>query len=460
MSNQPGFEIDRSQRRLGPIWLSPGITPANVLALFFAGMMTIVFVTGIGVLTPYLLAEHIKMPTSKQGDFIGTLTVYVEIIAIALVVPLGSLSDKLGRVPLWVSAFTLIAVASVLLPAARTPEMFMLGRILLGAGLAMGTLMLGTVMADYPQNASRGKLISINGLITGFGVVFFAAIGFSLLPGFFAGRGFDAITSGTYTFWVIAGVATAAALITSFGLKDGRPNKTEEKDPFLVNLRNGFNETKRNPRLSIAGVAYFVSRGDLIVMTTFLTLWIVAVGTDAGIEAVAATKHGGRIFAVSQTAMLLCMPIMGFLVDRFDRVTVLSLSMGVAAVGYFALGIVGDPFSSPFIYPVAILAGAGEACILVSGPALVGQEAPGKFRGAVFGMMGFCGALGVLIHSKICGMLFDGFTYQTPFLYMAGLNAAVAIGALLVRLKTGAITGPNAGPNTNKAAAPTPAAGE
>lgn len=457
MSNQPSFEIDRSQRRLGPIWLTPGIAPRNVLALFFAGMMTIVFVTGIGVLTPYLLAEHIKMPTSEQGDFIGTLTVYVEIMAIALVIPLGSLSDKLGRVPLWVTAFSLVAVASVLLPAARTPEMFMLGRILLGAGLAMGTLMLGTVMADYPQNASRGKIISINGFITGFGVVLFAAIGFSLLPGFFGGKGFDAITSGTYTFWVIAGVATAAALITAVGLKDGRPNKTEEKDPFLVNLRNGYNETKRNPRLSIAGVAYFVSRGDLIVMTTFLTLWIVAVGTDAGIDATIATERGGRIFAVSQTAMLLCMPIMGFLVDRFDRVTVLSLSMGVAAVGYTALGIVGDPFSSPYIFPVAILAGAGEACILVSGPALVGQEAPGKFRGAVFGMMGFCGALGVLIHSKVCGMLFDGVSYQTPFLYMAGLNAAVALGALLVRLKTGAITAPNADSNTGKAEAAVPA---
>jgi len=72
-------------------------------------------------------------------------------------------------------------------------------------------------------------------------------------------------------------------------------------------------------------------------------------------------------------------------------------------------------------------------------------------------MMGFCGALGVLIHSKVCGMLFDGFTYQTPFLYMAGLNALVGIGALLVRLKTGAIAGPNAGSNTSKVEAPVPA---
>jgi MFS family permease len=436
-AGSPNFEIDRSQRRLGPIWLTPGIGPINVLTLFFAGMMTIVFVTGIGVLQPYLLNEHLNMPNSEQGNFIGTLTVYIEIVAIALVLPLGTLSDKLGRTLLWFCAFLVIAVACVLLPLAQMPEAFMAGRILMGVGFATGTIMLGTVIADYPQNASRGKLISINGVITGFGVVFASAIGFSYLLNYFKSLEYDAVISGTYTFWVLAAIATVAALVTFIGLKDGRPNKAEEKDPFLVNLRNGFQETRGNQRLSIAGFAYFVSRGDLIVMTTFLSLWIVAAGTDSGVETVDATHRALRIFAVSQTAMLLFMPVMGFLVDRFDRVTVLSLSMGIAAVGYFALGIVGNPFESSFIFPVAILAGAGEACILVSGPALVGQEATGKRRGAVFGMMGFCGALGVLIHSKVCGMLFDGFTYQTPFLYMAGLNALVALGALVVRMKTG-----------------------
>jgi hypothetical protein len=71
-AGSPNFEIDRSQRRLGPIWLTPGIGPINVLTLFFAGMMTIVFVTGIGVLQPYLLNEHLNMPNSEQGNFIGT----------------------------------------------------------------------------------------------------------------------------------------------------------------------------------------------------------------------------------------------------------------------------------------------------------------------------------------------------------------------------------------------------
>lgn len=437
------FEIDRSQRKFGPIWLQPGLAPLNVCALFFAGMMTIIFVTGIGVLQPYLLNAHLQMPNAEQGVFIGDLTVFIEVLAILLALVFGVLADKVGRVPLWVFAFIVIAVACALLPLASTPEMFILWRVLMGVGFAAGTLMLGTTIADYPQNASRGKLISINGVITGLGVVLIASFGFAQLPKVFAGMGYDPVTAGTYTFWLMAGFAAVAAVITGFALKDGRPTEAkesrDEKKPFLQTFTEGFAEARRNPRLSIAGVAYFVSRGDLIVMTTFLSLWIVAAGTDVGVSAEDASSRAGQLFGISQLAMLMFMPVMGILVDKFDRVTVLALSMGIATLGYFLLGIVGNPFETAWIYPVVIAAGAGEACILVSGPALVGQEAPAKVRGSVFGLMGFCGAVGVLVHSKVNGELFTAFSYQMPFLYMAVMNAIVCVMAVLVRLKTGSM---------------------
>lgn len=433
----PVFEIDRSQRRLGPIWLTPGILPGNVLVLFFSAMMTIIYVTSIGVLLPYLLTGHLGMPTVEQGEFVGNLTVAIEIIALLLVLPFGGLADKIGRVPVFTGAFILVCIPCILLPLASTPGMLVAARVLMGVGLAAGTLMLGTIIGDYPQNASRGKLISINGVITGFGVVLIASFGFAQLPKLLSARGFDTVTAGTYTFWLMAALAAAAALITWFGLRDGRPDKSVEKDSLMETLKKGVAATRGNPRLSIAGVAYFVSRGDLIVMTTFLTLWIVAVGTDSGVPIEDAQARGGMLFGISQLAMIMFMPVMGFLVDRFDRVSVLAFSMGVAAAGYFLLSQAGNPFTSPWIFAVVIAAGAGEACILVSGPALVGQEAPGKVRGAVFGTMGFCGALGVLIHSKVCGELFSGVSYQTPFLYMGALNALVAVLAIFVRLKTG-----------------------
>ena len=157
----------------------------------------------------------------------------------------------------------------------------------------------------------------------------------------------------------------------------------------------------------------------------------------------------GRWFGLSQLSMVVFTPVMGILCDRIDRVTALAVGMAVGALGFLALGTIEDPLNSPWMYLVAILGGAGEACVIVSGPALVGQEAPARLRGSVIGVVSLCGAVGVLIHSKVSGVLFDGWDIQAPFLYMAILNALVAAVAVAVRMRVGA-----------RAKPPTPAAAE
>lgn len=430
-------DIDRSQRRLGPIWLSPAITPTNVITLFFVGMMTLVFVTTQGLLHPYLLHEHLKMPTELQGDFTGNLTVLYELVAIAVILPAGILSDRIGRRPIYVTGFCILCVTCVLLPLARTPAELVTYRMIGAAGLSSCLMMLAAAIADYPQNASRGKLISINGVVTGIGVVLLGAMTFSQLPEYFAARGAAPIEAGTYTYMVVAVATVLSALAARAGLRGGRPAAARERKPLKVLLSTGIGAVRGNPRLGLTCAAYFVSRGDLTVFVMFFSLWIVAAGTDQGMAAADAQSAAGRLFGLSQLAMLLFIPVMGVIVDRFDRVTALAIAMAIATAGYLALGLVGDPFSSPLIYPVAILGGAGEACLLVSGPALVGQEAPPKIRGSVIGLVGMCGAVGVLLHSKIAGVLFDAWMYQAPFVYMAVFNALICIAAIGVRMVCG-----------------------
>jgi MFS family permease len=435
------YEIDRSQRKLGPIWLSAGVKPLNVLALFYSCAMTIVFVTTLGLLYPYVLHEHLKMPTEIQGDFTGNLTVIAEIVAIIVVVIAGVLSDRVGRRVLYVGGFLIVCVSFALMPLIRTPAALILVRVLMAVGLSTSLMMLASVIADYPQNASRGKLISFNGVITGLGVVLLASLVFAQLPSFFAARGAAPIPAGTYTFWLVAAAALLAALVARIGLQDGQTVAQRERVPLSKLFRNGIGEVRQNPRLGLTCAAYFVSRGDLAIFVIFFSLWIVAAGTDAGVSAAAAQSTAGRLFGISQLAMLLFTPVMGVIVDRFDRVTALAIAMAIATAGYLALGLVGDPFSSAWIYPVAILGGAGEACVVVSGPALVGQEAPAKIRGSIIGMVGLFGAVGVLIHSKIAGMLFDAWMYQAPFVYMAAFNAILCIAAIAVRIRYGASKG-------------------
>jgi MFS family permease len=135
--------------------------------------------------------------------------------------------------------------------------------------------------------------------------------------------------------------------------------------------------------------------------------------------------------------MLCTLPFIAILADRLDRVTTLALSILLAAIGYLALGIAPDPFNSPLIYLVIILAGIGEAVMIVSVPALIGQEAPANVRGSIIGVAASAGAIGIIATNKVSGYLFDNLGYQVPFIFMALLNTCMLIWAISVRFKTG-----------------------
>ncbi len=433
--------IDRTQQRLGPIWLTPGIGPRNVMALFYAGMMTIVFVTAMGILNPYLLNVHLEMDPDIQGNFMGNLTVIAEIVTMFVVVMAGTLSDRLGRRSLYVAGFLILGTILFFLPLVREPDVMIVLRVIMSAGFGVCLMMLASTIADYPQNPSRGKLISFNGVITGLGVLFIASLLFGRMPKLFADRGVDALSAGNYTFWILAIVALVSAIITCLGLKGGRTTSDRPREPYFQLLRTGMTEVRKNSRLVLTGFAYFVSRGDLLVLVTFMSMWIVNAGIAQGMTKPDAQATAGMLFGLSQLAMILFTPVMGLIIDRLDRVTALAIAMAIATVGYLALGLAGDPFGSWLIYPVIVLAGAGEAAVVVSGPALVGQEAPVRVRGSIVGLVGFCGTVGVLINAKIAGELFDLVSNQAPFTYMAVLNALVCIGAIGVRLYYGASRG-------------------
>ena len=144
------------------------------------------------------------------------------------------------------------------------------------------------------------------------------------------------------------------------------------------------------------------------------------------------------LFGITQLAVPLFLPFVGIFVDRVDRVTALAVGMGIAAVGYISLGLVPSPLESWLIYPAGLLTGMGEAAVIVTAPALIGQEAPRRLTGSVFGVVSFFGAIGVLINVKVSGVVFDNISYQAPFLYMGILNVCIAAWAVMVRLRHGA----------------------
>jgi nitrate/nitrite transporter NarK len=77
--------------------------------------------------------------------------------------------------------------------------------------------------------------------------------------------------------------------------------------------------------------------------------------------------------------------------------------------------------------------GIGQTSGILASQVLIAQEAPGPIRGAVIGMVGFFGALGILAISKIGGIAYDAWRPGAPFIIMSVANVALLVFALYVR---------------------------
>jgi MFS family permease len=122
--------------------------------------------------------------------------------------------------------------------------------------------------------------------------------------------------------------------------------------------------------------------------------------------------------------------------DRLDRLTAVAIAMGLAAAGYLWAGFSPSPIAVAFI-PAAVLLGVGEFSAIMSGAALIGQEAPQDIRGSVLGLFNVCGSIGILCITVIGGLVFDAWMPGGPLVVAGCINLVIFIIATAVRRKTG-----------------------
>lgn len=424
--------IDTSCAKWGPIWLAPGISRLNMWTLIYAAFFTIGLLTFVGVGTPYVLSANLHIPPEQQGVLTGNLVFWTEIVAILMFGPIGLLVDRYGRRALYVIGFLILGAGYALYPWARTVFELTLARIIYAIGVSFITGVLATVVTDYPQEATRGKLVAITGFMNGLGISLLN-FAFSSIPKALVNAGFDDVTAGRYAHLIVAAVCVVSAVVVGLGLKGGLPTQREEKVPILVIAREAISAAK-NPRIALAYSAAFIARGDLVILGSFLTLWGKNAGVEAGMSIADASQAGTRIFVIAQSAALLWIGAAIFLLDRFNRVNALTVCMALATVGYLAMGFVSNPLA-PVDLPLILLLGIGQISAFIGSQSLVGQEAPIGERGAILGGFNTAGAIGILFCSIVGGYLFDAVSPRGPFILVGAINAMVFVLCLIVRAK-------------------------
>jgi MFS family permease len=430
-----------TNNQLGPIRLQPGITRRNALTYLYASFLTIGIVSFMSFMQPYVLAENLHIPSDRQGGATGMLSFSYELVMLLLIAPMGALADKIGRRPIYVLGFLWIGAAIAIFPVAQNLTQLIMGRMFFAVGAAAITAMMATVLADYPQERSRGLLVAASGMANGLGAMTLV-IGLSRLPAILTGQGYSTLMAGRMTFWVAAAICVVTALIVGRGLQAGKPGEHQRASLGRL-LREAVQAAKDNPRIGVACLAAFVARGDLVVISTYFSLWAMQVGQAAGLPPEQAIRQAATFIIVIQGSSLLWAPVWGFVLDRWDRLTAVCVALFIAAIAYTWVGFSPSPVVAAFI-PAAILLGVGEFSAIMSGAALIGQSAPVNIRGSVLGMFNFCGSVGILCITAIGGVVFDAWMPGAPFVVVGGFNLLVCVVAVIVRRRTG-FTSPRVG---------------
>ena len=428
MSNQT-----QGTKLLGYIHLQPGLSRMNGWTLVIACLTGIPFLVVINTIQPFILAM-LDIPTEQQGSISGYVAVLHELIIIALVGPAGALADRIGRRKVLTVGYLLAGVGLMIYPWATSVTGLILIRCIYAVGAAALVSGASVFLADYPQEKSRGKLVALAGILNGLGILILTTAG-NLLPKAFVSAGFAEISAGRMAMFCIAMVGIISGIIIYLGFRGGDlgVRKDENKQSLMTLLKLGIGAA-RNPRIAVSYASAFAARGDVVVIGTYVSLWVTQAGIADGMTKAEALAVVPMIFGTIQLASLLIAPVIGILNDRINRVSSLIIGMGLAALGYIAFGLQDSPVGTGALL-IAVVLGVGQISAILGGTTLVGQESDPEITGATIGVWNFCGAIGTLIGSLVGGLLYDWWRPGAPFLLMGALNFAVMIWAVWVRIK-------------------------
>lgn len=421
--------------RLGPLEFATGISGTNAWTYLYACLAIMPVISFLSFSQPYVLTEIVALPPEEHGRVTGLLITMHEIVVLLLVSLAGGLSDRFGRRPLYAIGTLVAGAGFAIYGMAQTVVDLYVGRFVYAIGLSFVGVMIAVTAADYPAETSRGRMAGVSGVLNGLGIGLATAM-FAVLPSLFQSRGMGSDDAGRTMLFVMAGFAAVTALVMQLGLKGGTPTGRSSRTSLPTIIRTGIRQGLDNPRILVCYAGSFISRADLTLVATFVSLWLQRVGRDAGLDGPEALARAGLMFALIQGSSLLWAPVAGILIDRFHRLACVVGALLLAAVGYTLLGLQENPFSVAG-YLGCVLVGIGQMSVILSVTGLLGQETPMDVRGSVIGLAGFCGSLGILVTSLAGGYLFDHWRISGPILLVGAANLAAFALALAVWLRNG-----------------------
>ena len=163
---------------------------------------------GYGIMIPSL-SVHAHALGANHSE-VGLIVSAYAAAQLLTQIPMGRLSDRIGRVLLVVIGFAVIAVAATLYNFAERPIQFVVLQSLAGIGSGCLWPPLMALLTDDTASSERGKVMGA------FNTVFFLGVGIGPLLGGFVAAEFGA--SAVFNLWAV--VALGAGVLCLIALKD------------------------------------------------------------------------------------------------------------------------------------------------------------------------------------------------------------------------------------------------
>jgi MFS family permease len=310
-----------------------------------------------------------------------------------LQMPLGVLSDRIGRVPVILIGLALFMAGSIVAAVSNTIYGVIAGRLLQGAGAVSATLT--ALLTDATRAEIRTRTMALLGV--GIGSAFLLAL---VLGPLIAGA-----TSVRSLFWVAAGLAVVAALLLTF-LPKGieRPSRAS-----AGSIKEAF-----KPQLLRLDLYIFVLHA--LLTATFVALPFLL---QSAIEMPVA-KHWEVYTAALVISLAGTVPLI-LADDRRGNSSLVSIAVALILAGQLALVFFGFAIL-PVVAGLALFF-AGFSFLEAGLPARLSMLAGREARGASLGVFSSSQFFGIFTGGLVGGRLLEGGRPTAVFVACAVISA-------------------------------------
>jgi MFS family permease len=360
------------------------------LALVFAFRML-----GLFMLIP-VFAIYGKDLVGFSPVWIGLAIGAYGLTQAVLQIPMGWLSDRIGRLPVMLLGLTLFAVGSVVAALAESVYGVTLGRILQGMGAISGAVL--ALAADVTREEQRPKVMAVIG----------ATIGLSFAVSMIAGPALAAVGGLSAIFWFTAALALTGIVIVLTLVPKTRQQAIDSE----ALARPGFIwQLFCHPQLRLLNLG-------VLMLHLLLTAIFVVVPAQLLADGLAAPQHWQVYLPVFVAAFVLMVPLMILSMRRQQEKGYFLFAIGLLVVSLLLM-INGG------LWPLAIallVFFTGFNYLEASMPALVSRIAPAGQKGTAMGIYASLQFFGAFLGGVLGGSISGQFGAASLFALACGIG--------------------------------------